>query len=190
MSRTFSLSVASPYPTKPFDPGAASLDQRTLALCGDDKVDSVTSGTWTKCSSPSAANAIIFGEPWTRMATSSISWSHAIRDRRAAKRFFRKVLKHQERPPLQLVTDKLRTYSAVHREVFPSVTHRTGQHENNRAEVSPTHAGVRTPDASLQISGTGSTISLSPRRDSQPVPTGTSSSKSDPPSTVAGASFH
>jgi putative transposase len=45
----------------------------------------------------------------------------------------------QERPPLQLVTDKLRTYSAVHREVFPSVTHRTEQYENNRAEVSHQH---------------------------------------------------
>ena len=44
------------------------------------------------------------------------------RDRKAAKRFFRKVLKHQERPPLQLVTDRLRSYPAAHREVFPSVT--------------------------------------------------------------------
>jgi len=61
------------------------------------------------------------------------------RDNRAAKRFFRKVLKHQERPPLQLVTDKLRSYPAAHREVFPSVTHRTGQYANNRAEVSHQH---------------------------------------------------
>ena len=34
MSRTFSLSVASRCPTKPFDPGAESLDQRMLVLCG------------------------------------------------------------------------------------------------------------------------------------------------------------
>ncbi len=61
------------------------------------------------------------------------------RDRRAAKRFFRKVLKHQGRPPWQLVTDKLRSYPAAHRELFPSVTHRTGQYENNRAEVSHQH---------------------------------------------------
>jgi putative transposase len=61
------------------------------------------------------------------------------RDKRAAKRFFRKVLRHQERPPLQLVTDKLRSYAAAHREVFPSVEHRTGQYENNRAEVSHQH---------------------------------------------------
>ena len=36
------------------------------------------------------------------------------RDSRAAKRFFRKVLKHQWRPPWQLVTDKLRSYPAAH----------------------------------------------------------------------------
>ncbi len=54
------------------------------------------------------------------------------RDKRAAKRFFRKVLKEQGQPPWQLITDKLKTYPAAHREVFPSVEHRTGQYENNR----------------------------------------------------------
>jgi putative transposase len=34
------------------------------------------------------------------------------------------------------VTDKLRSYSAAHRQVMPSVTHDTRQHANNRAEVS------------------------------------------------------
>jgi len=58
------------------------------------------------------------------------------RDRQAAKRFFRKALKHQGQVPWQLVTDKLPTYRAVRREVFLSVVHRTGRYENNRAEVS------------------------------------------------------
>ena len=60
-----------------------------------------------------------------------MSWIFLVtyhRDKRAAKRFFRKVLKHQARPPCHLVTDKLRSYPAAHREVFPSVTHRTGQY--------------------------------------------------------------
>ena len=61
------------------------------------------------------------------------------RNKKAAKRFFRKVLKGQGKPPWQLITDKLRSYSAAHREVFPSVEHRTGQYENNRAEVSHQH---------------------------------------------------
>ena len=48
------------------------LDQPMLVLCDDGKVDSATPGTWTKCSSQSAANVIIFGERWTRTATSWI----------------------------------------------------------------------------------------------------------------------
>ncbi len=58
------------------------------------------------------------------------------RDQRAAKRFFRKLLKGQGSLPWRLVTDKLRSYSAAHRSVMPSVIHSTEQYENNRAEVS------------------------------------------------------
>ncbi len=58
------------------------------------------------------------------------------RDRRAAIRFFRKVLKGQGRLPHRVITDKLRSYSAAHRTVMPSVPHSTRQYENNRAEVS------------------------------------------------------
>jgi putative transposase len=58
------------------------------------------------------------------------------RNRRAAARFFRKVLKGQGRSPHRLITDKLRSYSAAHRTVMPSVIHSTRQYENNRAEVS------------------------------------------------------
>ncbi len=61
------------------------------------------------------------------------------RNKKAAKRFFRKVLKGQGQAPWQLITDKLRSYPAAHREIFPSVEHRTGQYENNRAEVSHQH---------------------------------------------------
>ena len=42
------------------------------------------------------------------------------RDRKAAKRFFHKLLKGQARSPWRLVTDKLKSYSAAHREVMPS----------------------------------------------------------------------
>ena len=58
------------------------------------------------------------------------------RNRRAATRFFRKLLKRQGREPRRLITDKLRSYSAAHRTVMPSVIHSTQQYENNRAEVS------------------------------------------------------
>ena len=58
------------------------------------------------------------------------------RDRRATTRFFRKLLKDQGRAPRRLITDRLRSYSAAHRTVMPSVVHSTRQYENNRAEVS------------------------------------------------------
>ena len=61
------------------------------------------------------------------------------RDRKAATRFFRKVLKQQGKAPWQLVTDKVRSYVAARREVFPSVSHRAAQYENNRAEVFHQH---------------------------------------------------
>ncbi len=112
-----------------------------------DKVGSVTSGMWTSCSSRSAANAIIFGERSRRAVDQDGDVLDILvtrhRDKRAAKRFFRRALKHQGRPPLQLVTDKLRSYPPAHREVFPSATHRTGQYENNRAEVSHQHTRER-----------------------------------------------
>jgi putative transposase len=58
------------------------------------------------------------------------------RSRRAAIRFFRKLLKRQGCEPRRLVTDKLRSYAAAHRTAMPSVIHSTRQYENNRAEVS------------------------------------------------------
>ena len=58
------------------------------------------------------------------------------RDRHAAARFFRKLLKGQGCAPRRVVTDKLRSYAAAHRTAMPSVRHSTRQYENNRAEVS------------------------------------------------------
>ena len=58
------------------------------------------------------------------------------RDRQAAARFFRKLLKGQGRRPRRLITDKLLSYGAAHRTVMPAVVHSTMQYENNRAEVS------------------------------------------------------
>ena len=50
------------------------------------------------------------------------------------------MLEEQVRPPWKkLITDRLKTYPAAHREVFRSVEHKIGQYENNRAEVSHQH---------------------------------------------------
>ena len=58
------------------------------------------------------------------------------RNKKAAKRFFRKLLKGQGAAPRLMITDKLRSYSAAYREMMPSVMHSTEQYENNRAELS------------------------------------------------------
>jgi putative transposase len=58
------------------------------------------------------------------------------RNARAAKRFFRKLLKEQGSKPWQLVTDKSRSYDVAHRNIMPSVDHNTDRYANNLAEVS------------------------------------------------------
>ena len=58
------------------------------------------------------------------------------RNRRAAARFFHKLLKGQGRVPFRLVTDRLKSYGAALRTIMPSVNHDTGRYANNRAEVS------------------------------------------------------
>ena len=46
------------------------------------------------------------------------------RDKKAAKRLFRKLLKKQGRAPRVLVTDKLKSDAAAKREIMPGVEHR------------------------------------------------------------------
>ena len=58
------------------------------------------------------------------------------RDTAAARRFFRRLLKTTATVPRVIVTDKLRSYAAAHREVLPSVEHRSHKGLNNRAENS------------------------------------------------------
>ena len=58
------------------------------------------------------------------------------RDKAAARRFFRKLMKKTRSVPRVVVTDKLRSYGAAHREVMPSVEHRSHKGLNNRAENS------------------------------------------------------
>ena len=55
---------------------------------------------------------------------------------RAARRFFRRLLKSQRQEPVLLVTDKLDSYRVAHRDLMPLVTHDTKRYANNRAKVS------------------------------------------------------
>jgi putative transposase len=58
------------------------------------------------------------------------------RDTKAAKRFFRKLLRGLAYVPRVIVTDKLASYGAAMRESLPSVEHRQHRYLNNRAENS------------------------------------------------------
>jgi len=58
------------------------------------------------------------------------------RDKRAAKRFFRKLLKGLRYAPRRIVTDKLGSYGAARKEILPDVIHDQGKRMNNRAEIS------------------------------------------------------
>ena len=58
------------------------------------------------------------------------------RDKHAAKKFFRKLLKGCQYVPRVLITDKLKSYGAAQRESLPSVEHRQHHYLNNCAENS------------------------------------------------------
>ena len=58
------------------------------------------------------------------------------RDKKAAKKFFRKLLKGLRYVPRVIITDKLKSYGAAKAEVMPSVEHIQQKYKNNRAENS------------------------------------------------------
>jgi putative transposase len=58
------------------------------------------------------------------------------RNKKAAERFFRRLIKGQGGEPRWLMTDKLKSYDAAHRTMMPSVNHINTPYANNRAEVS------------------------------------------------------
>ena len=58
------------------------------------------------------------------------------RDQKAAKKFFRRLLKGLRYVPRMIVTDKLKSYGAAKAAVMPSIEHRQDRGQNNRAENS------------------------------------------------------
>jgi len=70
------------------------------------------------------------------------------RDKKAAKKFFRKLLKGLTYIPRVIITDKLKSYGAAKRELLPSVEHRQHRYLNNRAENS--HQPTRQRERRMQ----------------------------------------
>src|SRR3712207_7375686 len=63
------------------------------------------------------------------------------RDKRAARRLMRKLLRKQGFAPTEVTTDKLRSYGAAFAEIGLAARHGRGPRRNNRAEAS--HQPVR-----------------------------------------------
>ena len=70
------------------------------------------------------------------------------RDKKAAKKFFRKLLKGCQYAPWVIITDKLKSYGAAKRELLPGVEHRQLRYLNNRAENS--HQPTRQRERRMQ----------------------------------------
>jgi transposase-like protein len=70
------------------------------------------------------------------------------RDKKAAKKFFRKLLKGLTYVPRVIVTNKLKSYGAAKREILPGVEHRQHRYLNNRAENS--HQPTRQREQRMQ----------------------------------------
>jgi putative transposase len=65
------------------------------------------------------------------------------RDGKAAKRFFKRLLKKNRGEPRKIITDKLRSYGVAHRELIPDSIHDTSQYANNKSELSHQPTRVR-----------------------------------------------
>ena len=61
------------------------------------------------------------------------------KDKQAAARFFKKLMKGQGRSAREIVTDKLPSYGAARKEIMPTSMYRHERYANNRAEVSHEH---------------------------------------------------
>ena len=70
------------------------------------------------------------------------------RNKQAAKKFFRKLLKGLTYVPRVIITDKLKSYAAAKREILPGVEHRQHRYLNNRAENS--HQPTRQRERRMQ----------------------------------------
>jgi putative transposase len=70
------------------------------------------------------------------------------RNKAAAKKFFRKLLKGLRYVPRVMITDQLKSYGAAKRELLPGVEHRQHRYLNNRAENS--HQPTRQRERRMQ----------------------------------------
>ena len=109
------------------------------------------------------------------------------RNRRAATRFFRKLLKRQGREPRRLITDKLRSYSAAHRTVMPSGIHSTpAVRKQSRGSLASINPPAGAADAQVQVGRPSATVRLGARRRPESLPGRTSPAPGSSPPSLEG----
>ncbi len=70
------------------------------------------------------------------------------RDGKAAKRFFKRLLRKHKGELRKIVTDKLGSYNVAHRELISGTIHDTSQYANNRCE--PSHEPTRVRERGMR----------------------------------------
>ena len=93
------------------------------------------------------------------------------RDKDAAKRLLRKLLKRQCRTPRVMITDKLASYGVAKREVDAlSRAPKTQRPEQQGRELASADPTARAADEAVQVGRPDTTVPFRPRSDQQPVP--------------------
>jgi putative transposase len=88
---------------------------------------------------------------WRAVDQDGVVLDILVQDRRngkAARRFFKRLLKGLQYVPRVIITDKLRSYGVAQRRLLPSVEHRQSRYLNNRAENS--HRPTRRRERQMQ----------------------------------------
>src|SRR5258705_3087499 len=94
------------------------------------------------------------------------------RDKTAAKKFFRKLLKRLQYVPSLIVTDKLRSYGPAKAAVLPSIAPATETSEQSGREFTSANKVARACHETIQVTGPRATFSLGLRNHFLTLPSG------------------
>jgi putative transposase len=130
------------------------------------------SGIWTRCFLRFVVRDTICGERWIKRGTCWICGSQSRRTKKAAKQFFRKLVKGLHYVPRVIMTDKLkRDASGETRDPAWRGASAAQRIEQSRGKLAPTFAPTREENAALHISQTRAPFPLSFRPHLWPFPT-------------------
>jgi hypothetical protein len=115
-------SVGSTFPTRAFAVGCSNSDRRSPGLCRGAVLDRVIAGISTKWSSGSPAHMYLWRAVDDEGEVLEILVQRR-RDKHAAIRLMRKLLRKQGFAPKQVTTNKLRSYGAAFRHLGFSCHH-------------------------------------------------------------------